>query len=112
MYIYIAISKANPRKPLIKIGTTMDIVTRQNRFDSTSHNKGMIIQKAIYIEDCSRAFGWLIESRIRYDLSQYNTKHTTMDTFTYNPKEFYAQSYINAFERKVHKAIKQMRGTL
>lgn len=112
MFVYIAQSTLNPNKPLIKIGTANNIDERQKRFDNAPHNKGMTIQKAIYIKDCSRAFAWLVEARIRYDLSQYNTHHTTMDTFTYNPKQFYATAYINAFERKVNKAINQMRGTL
>lgn len=104
-YVYVAL---NPNG-LIKIGSTIDPIARQKRFDNIPKhhkNSGMIIQKAVALRYEGRAYEWAIESLLRYDLQTYNTVHKTMDTFAYNGAYFKPNAYIKAFDKKVAKAEK------
>ena len=99
-YVYVAMNNSG----LIKIGTTNDKADRQNRFNQAKHNKGMRIMVAVALAKEGRAYAWAVESLLRYDLSLYNVRHGTMDTFHYNGTDFHPKAYINAFARKVAKA--------
>lgn len=102
-FVYVAINNNG----LIKIGSTIDPIARQQRFDNIPKhhkNSGMVIQKAVALRYSGRAYEWAIESLLRYDLSTYNVSHRTMDTFAYNGAYFKPKAYIKTFENKVTKA--------
>ena len=102
-YVYIAINN----RGLIKIGSTIDPIDRQARFDSVPKNRrnaNMKIQKVVPLHFEGRAYEWAVESLLRYDLNTYQVTHKTMDTFKYNGAFFKPAVYIKNFEYKVAKA--------
>ena len=102
-YVYIAINN----RGLIKIGSTIDPIDRQARFDNIPKNRknaNMKIQKAVPLHFEGRAYEWAVESLLRYDLNTYQVTHKTMDTFEFNGAFFKPAAYIKNFERKVAKA--------